>query len=126
MQFLVLLGIRARSVRREILTAQLVQLEIQAVKELLKSGVVGQAWKRQDCHCVVLLLHAFSEQECRATLARLPFSKTGILDIQLIAPVEPYTEAFPDPTTSRSGRSSGADEEPVQAGEASAAPGPRS
>ena len=96
MQFHVLLGIRARSVRREILNSKLVGLEIQAVKELLIAGTVRQAWKRADCHCVVLLIAAFSEQECRAILAALPFSKAGILDIQLIAPVEPYSEVYPD------------------------------
>jgi hypothetical protein len=126
MQFLVLLGIQARSAHREILTAQLVQLEIQAVNGLLESGAVSQAWKRQDCPCVALLLHAFNEQECRAILAGLPFSKAGILDIQLIAPVQPYTEVYPDPSPAAIARVSCADQETVPAGEAPAAPDHRS
>jgi hypothetical protein len=29
-------------------------------------------------------------------LAGLPFAKAGILDMQLIVPVEPYVEVYPD------------------------------
>jgi len=97
MQFFAHLGIRTQSVRRETLTAELVALEIQAIKDLLASAKVHQAWKRPDCHWVVLLVNAFSEQECRGLLTGLPFAKAGILDIQLIAPVELYVEAYPDP-----------------------------
>ena len=98
MQFIVNLGIQTRSIPKEILNEDLVGLEIQTVKQMLDSGKVHQAWRRLDCHCVVLLLDAFNEQECRAVLAGLPFSKAGILDIQLIAPVEPYIEVYPDPS----------------------------
>jgi muconolactone delta-isomerase len=98
MQFIVLLGIQTRSVRREVLTAELVSLEIQMVKELLAAGTVRQAWKRADSHSVVLLLEALSEPACRAILAGLPFSTAGILDIQTIAPVEPYLEVYSEPS----------------------------
>jgi hypothetical protein len=94
MQFLVHLGIRERAVGREVLTAELVSHEIKEMKDLLASGTVLQAWKREDCHCVVLLLESLSDLECRAVLARLPFSKAGVLDIQLIVPVEPYLEVY--------------------------------
>jgi muconolactone delta-isomerase len=94
MQFLVLLGISSESIQREVLNAELVRREIQAVKELAKSGSVRQAWKRQDCHCIALLVDAPSEEECSALLAELPFGKAGILDIQLLAPVEPYNEVY--------------------------------
>jgi muconolactone delta-isomerase len=97
MQFIVLLGIQTQLVRREVLTAELVRLEIQMVKELLAAGTVRQAWKRVDGHSVVLLLEALSEPECRAVLANLPFSTAGILDIQMVAPVEPYLEVYSDP-----------------------------
>ena len=96
MLFFVHLGIRTKSVARDTLTAELLGYEIHAVKELLASGTVQQAWKRLDCHCVVLLVGAFNEQECRGVLTGLPFAKAGILDIQLIVPVEPYVEVYPD------------------------------
>jgi muconolactone delta-isomerase len=96
MQFFVHLGIRTKSVPRETLTAELLGLEIQAMKELIASGKAQQVWKRVDCHCVILLVCAFSEQECRGVLAGLPFAKAGILDMQLIVPVEPYVEVYPD------------------------------
>jgi hypothetical protein len=92
MQFFVHLGIRERSVGRDVLTAELVSHEINEVKELLTSGTVLQAWKRK--HCVVLLLEALSDPECRAVLATLPFSKAGVLDIQMIVPVEPFLAVY--------------------------------
>jgi hypothetical protein len=66
------------------------------VKDLLTAGTVRQAWKRTDGHSVVLLVEALGEPECRGVLAKLPFGEGGILDIQLVVPVEPYLEAFPD------------------------------
>jgi muconolactone delta-isomerase len=97
MQFFVHLGIRTKSVPRETLTTELLGREIETIKELLASGKAQEVWKRVDCHCVILLVCAFSEQECRGVLAGLPFAKAGILDIQLIAPVEPYVEVYPNP-----------------------------
>ena len=94
MQFLVLLGIRSQSISREVLNPELISLEIQAVKEMLRSGKARQAWKREDCPCVVLLMDACDEQGCRGVLAALPFARAGILEIQMVAPVEPYTEVF--------------------------------
>jgi muconolactone delta-isomerase len=96
MQFFVHLGVRERSVSRDVLTAELVSHEIKEVKDLLTSGTVLQAWKREDCHCVVLLLEVLSDPACRAVLARLPFSKAGVLDIQLIVPVEPFLDVYSD------------------------------
>jgi muconolactone delta-isomerase len=96
MQFLVLLGIHSQSIQREVLNAELVGREIQAVKDLAKSGTVRHAWKRQDCHCIALLVDAQSEQDCRALLVGLPFSQAGILDIQLLASVEPFSEVYSD------------------------------
>jgi muconolactone delta-isomerase len=97
MQFLVLLGVKTPLIRTETLSVELIGLEIQAVKQLLSSGVVRQAWRRLDSHAVALLVYAFNEQECRAILSNLPFSKAGILDIQTIVPVQPYLEVYPDP-----------------------------
>jgi muconolactone delta-isomerase len=97
MEFFVHLGIRTRSVRADVLNAKLVRLEIEAVKKLLALGTVRQAWKRADAHSVVLLVEALSESECRAVLATLPFSKAEILDIQMIAPVEPYLDVYANP-----------------------------
>ena len=97
MQFFVHLGVQARVIRRGTLTPELIGLEIGRVKEMLVAGTISQAWKREDCHYVVLLIDAFDEQGCRGVLATLPFSKAGILDIQLIAPVEPYLAVNPGP-----------------------------
>jgi hypothetical protein len=94
MQFFVLLGIRSESASREVLKPGLISQEIQAVKGLLRSGKARQAWKREDCPCVLLFVDAFDEQECRGVLAALPFARAGILEIQMLAPVEPYTEVF--------------------------------
>jgi len=69
MQFLVLLGVKTRLIRTETLSVELIGLEIQAVKQLLSSGVVRQAWRRLDSHAVALLVYAFNEQECRAILS---------------------------------------------------------
>jgi muconolactone delta-isomerase len=95
MEFIVHLGIRTQSVRADVLNAELVRLEIEAVKGLLASSKIRQAWKRADAHSVLLLVEALSESECRAVLATLPFSKAGILDIQMIAPVQPYLDVYP-------------------------------
>jgi len=107
MAFFVHLGIQVRFVRQDILTAELLKFEIEAVKELLASGTVRQAWKRADAHSIVLLVEAGSDSECRATLARLPFSKAGILEIQLIVPVEPYLDVYPDPSPDKESRLQG-------------------
>jgi muconolactone delta-isomerase len=96
MQHFVHLSVRTRSVRSEVLTAELISLEITHVKELLAAGTVRQAWKRTEGPSIVLLLEAASDPECRAILAELPFAKAGILDIQMIAAVEPYLQVFPD------------------------------
>ena len=96
MLFLVHLGIRERTLRREVLTAELVTLEINKVKELLTTGIVLHAWKRTDAISIVLLIEALSDPGCRAVLAALPFSMAGILDIQMIVPVEPYLDVYPD------------------------------
>jgi hypothetical protein len=46
----------------------------------------------------VLFLDAFNEQAVRGVLSTLPFARAGILDIQMLAPVEPYAEVYPDPS----------------------------
>lgn len=96
MLFFVHLGIQVHSPLREVLTAELISREIKGVKELLTAGTVCHAWKRGDCQCVILLFDAADEEECRAALAALPFAKAGILDIQLIAQVEPFLEVYAD------------------------------
>ena len=63
--------------------------------ELLDSGTVRKAWKRRDSVAIILLIEADSEDRCRSVLATLPFSDAGVLEVEMIAPVEPYIDAFP-------------------------------
>jgi muconolactone delta-isomerase len=95
MQFLSLLRLRTEAAHREVLTPQLVRQEIERVHELLDSGTVREAWKRRDGVAIILLVEADSEDQCRSILATLPFSDAGVLEIEMLAPVEPYIDAFP-------------------------------
>jgi hypothetical protein len=95
MQFLTHLRLRSEAAHRDILTPQLVRQEIDRVHELLDSGTVSKAWKIRDSVAIVLQIEADSEAECRSILATLPFSCAGVLEIEMVVPVEPYIDAFP-------------------------------
>ncbi|MGB6687154.1 MAG: muconolactone Delta-isomerase family protein [Terracidiphilus sp.] len=95
MRFLSLLRLRTEAAHRDIVTPQLVRQEIDRVHELLVSGTVREAWKIRDSIAIFLLVEADSEDQCRSILATLPFSDAGVLEIEMVVPVEPYIDAFP-------------------------------
>ena len=64
---------------------------------MLASGKIRQAWKKNDGLAVVLLFETSDEAECRAQIGNLPFSQAGVLQIEIIVPVEPYLDVFPFP-----------------------------
>ena len=97
MQHFFLLGLQSESARRYTLTPELVQQEIECVQKLLKSGMVRASWKRSDAVSIALLFDELSEAMCRSIIETLPFSKAGILEIQMVAPVEPYLDVYPPP-----------------------------
>lgn len=97
MQFFFLLRLRTESADREILTKELVRAEIKAIHALLASGAIQQAWKIVDSVSIVLRFDRSSEAECRAVIDALPFNEAGILEVQMVVPVEPYLDVYPDP-----------------------------
>jgi hypothetical protein len=70
MQFIVSLGIRSKDVDREILTPQLIGVEIKAIKEHLDSGKIRQAWKRTDDISVLCLSNRRMRPNAGAFLLR--------------------------------------------------------
>ncbi|MGA2886810.1 MAG: hypothetical protein ABSE51_02085 [Terracidiphilus sp.] len=95
MQLFFLLRLRTESADREILTPKLVESEIKRVQALLARGTIRDAWKRSDGVSVVLLFDGKTEVECQAVINTLPFSQAGILEIQMVVPVDPYLDIYP-------------------------------
>jgi hypothetical protein len=97
MQHFFLLRLRSGSAQRDTLTPELVGQEIECVQRLLKSGIVHAAWKRTDSVSIALLFDGLNEAMCRGVIETLPFSKAGILEIQMVVPMEPYLDVYPPP-----------------------------
>ena len=98
MLFFCHLRLRVESAPRDILTPELVALEIQRIHELLAEGTIRGAWKTNESVAIIALFNASNEQECRGIISTLPFSQAGIVAIELFLPVEPYTVVYPAPT----------------------------
>jgi len=95
MQHFFLLRLQSESAQRDTLTPELVRQEVESVQQLLKSGIVRAAWKRTDSVSIALLFDGLTEAVCRSIIETLPFSKAGIVEIQMVMPVEPYLDVYP-------------------------------
>lgn len=95
MQFLLFLSRGTESIRPGVITLELIQREVERLRELRSSGIVLNAWEKNSSEGAILLLDAPGETDCRATIATLPFHQAGIFAIERIMPVEPYFEAYP-------------------------------
>ena len=71
-------------------TPELVARETHRVKELYAAGLLRQIWRRGDTPGAAILWEAASEAEVRAALDSLPIAQAGMLEIMVVAPLEPY------------------------------------
>lgn len=74
----------------EAFTLELAAREANRVKELYAAGLLRQVWKRGDVPGAAILWEAASETEVRAALDSLPIRQAGMLEIVVVAPLEPY------------------------------------
>jgi muconolactone delta-isomerase len=86
---------------REILTPELIHQEIDRIKELMRSGICRDAWRRTDKVGIILLISASSESACRELLASLPFALAGVLEVEQVIPVHSYLEVYGLAATTR-------------------------
>ena len=90
MQFLSLSRRRTEAFPPEAFTPELVAQESQRIKALYAVGLLRQIWKRSDIPGAAILWEAPGEAEVRAALESLPIFQAGMLEILLVAPLEPY------------------------------------
>jgi muconolactone delta-isomerase len=90
MQFLSVSRRRTDQFPPEAFTPELGARESQRVRELYAAGLLRQIWKRSDIPGAAILWEASDEAEVRAALASLPIFQAGMLEIVLVAPLEPY------------------------------------
>jgi muconolactone delta-isomerase len=90
MQFLSLSRRRTEQFPPEAFTPELAACEGQQVKALYASGLLRQVWKRGDIPGAAILWEAASEAEVSAAIATLPIFQAGMLEIMVVAPLEPY------------------------------------
>ena len=90
MQFLTVSRRRTEQFPPEAFTPELAAREGQRVKALYASGLIRQIWKRGDIPGAAILWEASSEAEVRAAIASLPIFQAGMLEILVVAPLEPY------------------------------------
>jgi muconolactone delta-isomerase len=90
MQFLSLSRRLTEQFPPEAFTPELAAREGQQVKALYASGLLRQVWKRGDTPGAAILWEAAGEAEVRAAIATLPIFQAGMLEIVVVAPLEPY------------------------------------
>jgi muconolactone delta-isomerase len=90
MQFLSISRRRTDQFPSEAFTAELIAGEGQRVKALYASGILRQIWKRGDTPGASILWEAPGEAEVRAAIATLPIFAAGMLEIEILVPLEPY------------------------------------
>ncbi len=90
MQFLSVSRRRVEEFPAEAFTAELVAHEGQRVKALYAAGILRQIWKRGDVPGAAILWEAQSEAEVRAAIGSLPIFQAGMLEVLVVAPLEPY------------------------------------
>jgi muconolactone delta-isomerase len=90
MQFLSLSRRRVDAFPPEAFTPELVAREGIRVRELYASGILRQVWRRGDLPGAAILWEAASEAEVCAAIDSLPIAQAGMLEILVIAPLEPY------------------------------------
>ncbi|HUD14900.1 MAG TPA: muconolactone Delta-isomerase family protein [Terracidiphilus sp.] len=90
MQFLSISRRRTDQFPPEAFTAELIAGEGQRVKALYASGILRQIWKRGDTPGASILWEAPGEAEVRAAIATLPIFAAGMLEIEILVPLEPY------------------------------------
>jgi muconolactone delta-isomerase len=90
MQFLSLNRRRTTEFSPEAFTPDLVAREGQRVRQLYATGILRQIWKRGDTPGATILWEAGSEAEVRAAIETLPIYQAGLLEVQVLIPLEPY------------------------------------
>lgn len=60
------------------------------MKELYATGILRQVWRRGDAPGAAIVWEAANEAEVRAALDSLPIAQAGMLELTLLAPLEPY------------------------------------
>jgi muconolactone delta-isomerase len=90
MQFLTVSRRRTEQFPPEAFTLELAVHEGQRVKALYASGLIRLIWRRGDIPGAAIVWEAASEAEVRAAIATLPIFQAGMLEILLVAPLEPY------------------------------------
>ena len=95
MQFLSVSRRRTELFPPEAFTGPLAAKESQQIKALYASGMLRQVWKRGDVPGAAILWESAGEAEVRAALESLPMFQAGMLEVLLVAPLEPYPGFFP-------------------------------
>lgn len=90
MQFLSLSRRRTDAFPPEALTSELAARETRRVKDLYAEGLLRQIWKRGDTPGAAIVWEAASVDHVRAALESLPIFQAGMLEIEALAPLEPY------------------------------------
>jgi len=90
MQFLSVSRRQVEEFPAEAFTAELVAHEGQRVKALYASGILRQIWKRGDAPGAAIVWETASDAEVWAAIGSLPIFQAGMLEILLVAPLEPY------------------------------------
>jgi len=76
------------------LTQELVALEIEHIKKLLASGVIREAWMRNDLVGIFAVFEAAGQAECRQAIAMLPFACAGVLEVDMLVSMDRYLDVY--------------------------------
>ncbi len=90
MQILTVSRRRMEQFPPEAFAGELAVRESRRVKELYAAGILRQIWKRGDLPGAAILWEAASEAEVKAALESLPMFAAGMLELVVLAPLEPY------------------------------------
>ena len=100
MEFLSLSRRRIGEFPAEAFTPELVAQEGERVKSLYASGILRQIWKRGDMPGAAIRWEASSEAEVRAAIGTLPIFQAGMLEVEFLIPLAPYSGFGPSVTVS--------------------------
>lgn len=90
MQFLSLSRRRLDKFPAEAFIGEIAARETARARALYAAGILRQIWKRGDVPGAAILWEAASEAEVQAALESLPMFAAGMLEILVLAPLEPY------------------------------------
>jgi muconolactone delta-isomerase len=90
MQFLTVSRRRVTEFPPEAFTPELVAGEGQRVREMHAEGKVLQVWRRGDTPGAAIVWEAENEEDLRAAVSTLPLFKSGLLEVVILVPLQPY------------------------------------